>query len=176
MRSTITFVFVTLLLLSGLARSEEFASNQAIAEIQKRMVGEWRLVSGVEGAELGSRRVWSFGEDAKLQDSEEELGMTYHLVQTASGEIWMLMLYAPSSDSPMVMQINIEGDSLTLNYVGKTKEGAYGAQKEGGLTFKKDKENKSEEPTPTRRLIKLGVFTGAASPITFLLVRSTDAR
>jgi hypothetical protein len=63
--------------------------------------------------------------------------MKYFLVQNAGGEIWMLMLYSLGDEGPMVMRVEVEGDTLKLNYVGETREGTYGTIPDRGLTFKR---------------------------------------
>lgn len=127
--------------LSGLSNAQKAEPNKAILNMEASLLGQWKLTDGLPIEKGKDSRVWSFGKDHTLTDSKEDRGMHYFLVQTADGEIWMLMVYTLSETGPMVAKVQIKGDTLTVQHVGRTPEGSYGAVREGTLTFKQLKDD-----------------------------------
>jgi hypothetical protein len=139
MHRALPLLIAALNLLSGMLYGQKTEPNQAIAKAQESLIGRWLFLEG-EGlpeADTKGERIWSFDRDHNLTDNKEDKGMKYFLVQNAGGEIWMLMLYSLGDEGPMVMRVEVEGDTLKLNYVGETREGTYGTIPDRGLTFKR---------------------------------------
>jgi len=140
MHRFLLFPFAAVALLIQSVQSAENAPNQAIADARAKLIGAWCLVDGPpELKDSKNERVWTFDKNDSLRDSKEEKSMKYFLVQNGKGEIWALRLYSLSDSGPLVMRVRFDGETLKLDNVGETKEGTYGAQPDGGLTFKKKK-------------------------------------
>lgn len=140
MKKILLFLGFLLGNLSGPLHAREAEPNKAIAEMEKRLIGEWKLVDGLPDEDDKKDRIWNFAKDHTVTDSQEDRKMHYHLVQNAGGGIWMLMLYSLGNSGPMVVKIQMTGETLKLQQVGRTPEGSYGAVPDGTLTFKRQKE------------------------------------
>jgi hypothetical protein len=139
MNKVLLFLGFLLATPNWLLHAQKAEANQEIAEMKKRLIGEWKLVEGLPDEGDKKDRIWTFAKDDTLTDSKEDGKMHYFLVQNADGEIWMLLLSSLQDSSPMVTTIRIEGNTLKFQHVGRTPEGTYGAIPEGKLTLKRRK-------------------------------------
>lgn len=140
MTKMLLFSIWAFLFLEGSLQADEKEPNRVIQEFEKSLIGEWQLVEGLSDTDVEDERIWSFSSDHVVTDSREKRPMHFVLLQNAQSEIWMMMLSHLSDACPMMARVQIKGEKLILNPLGKTAKGTYGPTPEGAIIFKRIKD------------------------------------